>query len=61
MNGQPVLIGEEPIPSRWFLASPREVGEFRLEVEAWESVRGSRCRALNGTCRARVTVTPSTR
>ena len=32
-DGQPVLIGKGPIPSNGFLASPREVGDFRLEVD----------------------------
>jgi Domain of Unknown Function (DUF1080) len=33
VEGQPVLIGKGPIPSNGFLASPRDVGDFRLEVD----------------------------
>jgi len=32
-DGAPVLVGRGPIPSNGFLASPREVGDFRLEVD----------------------------
>jgi hypothetical protein len=33
VDGAPVLVGKGPIPSNGFLASPRELGDFRLTLD----------------------------